>query len=170
MKNLKKFVALLLAGVMAMVMLTACSGGVSGTTDKPKEDKLMQQIMNSSQGKGIKENDPDLYRTTLTDLDTEIKTQNKKGGSFKLDFKATGITPAEEYVTITVFADYKVGQFLMNLLDFISTNIGIKYPGANVDVKANSSWTKAAVVVKSNEYGSYVAVAIQIKNLNYPKT
>ena len=26
MKNLKKFVALLLAGVMAMVMLTACSG------------------------------------------------------------------------------------------------------------------------------------------------
>ena len=27
MKNLKKFVALLLAGVMAMVMLTACSGG-----------------------------------------------------------------------------------------------------------------------------------------------
>ena len=30
MKNLKKFVALLLAGVMAMVMLTAC-GGTPGT-------------------------------------------------------------------------------------------------------------------------------------------
>ena len=27
MKNLKKFVALLLAGAMAMVMLTACGGG-----------------------------------------------------------------------------------------------------------------------------------------------
>ena len=31
MKNLKKFVALLLAGVMAMVMLTACSGGGAGS-------------------------------------------------------------------------------------------------------------------------------------------
>lgn len=35
MKNLKKFVALLLAGVMAMVMLTACSGGgTSADTEK----------------------------------------------------------------------------------------------------------------------------------------
>lgn len=34
MKNLKKFVALLLAGVMAMVMLTACSGGGNGSNLK----------------------------------------------------------------------------------------------------------------------------------------
>ena len=36
MKNLKKFVALLLAGVMAMVLLTACSGG---GTDAEKEQE-----------------------------------------------------------------------------------------------------------------------------------
>ena len=35
MKNLKKFVALLLAGVMAMVMLTACGGGTD--TDEKKQ-------------------------------------------------------------------------------------------------------------------------------------
>ena len=33
MKNLKKFVALLLAGVMAMVMLTACGGGAGAEKD-----------------------------------------------------------------------------------------------------------------------------------------
>ena len=38
MKNLKKFVALLLAGVMAMVMLTACSGGGAGSNLKEDTD------------------------------------------------------------------------------------------------------------------------------------
>ena len=172
MKNLKKFVALLLAGVMAMVMLTACSGGTDGPTapGNPKEQEMMKNITSSSQGKGIKENDPGLYQTALTDLNTDLKAQSKNAGIFVGDIRVRGIDPAQEYVTITVTADYKVGQFLTNLLDFISTKIGIKYPGANVDFKTNSSWSKAAVVVRSNEYGTYVAVAIQVKNLNYPKT
>lgn len=172
MKKLSKIVALLLAGAMAMLMFTACSGGAGGPgeTDNPKEKELLQTIMDSSQGKGIKENDPGLYKTALMDLNTDIEANSKKGGIFKGDIRVRGIDPAQEYVTITVTADYRVGKFLTNLLDFISTNIGIKYPGANVDFKANNSWTKAAVVVKSNEYGSYVAVAIQVKNLNYPKT
>lgn len=172
MKNLKKFVALLLAGVMAMVMLTACSGGTDGPNapGNPKEQEMMKKITSSSQGKGIKENDPDLYQTALTDLNTDIKAHSKKGGAFVGDIRVRGIDPAQEYVTITVTADYRVGQFLTNLLDFISANIGIKYPGTNVDFKTNSSWSKAAVVVRSDEYGTYVAVAIQVKNLAYPKT
>lgn len=172
MKNLKKFVALLLAGVMAMVMLTACSGGTDGPNapGNPKEQEMMKKITSSSQGKGIKENDPDLYQTALTDLNTDIKAHSKKGGAFVGDIRVRGIDPAQEYVTITVTADYRVGQFLTNLLDFISANIGIKYPGTNVDFKTNSSWSKAAVVVRSDKYGTYVAVAIQVKNLAYPKT
>lgn len=171
MKNLKKFVALLLAGVMAMVMLTACTGGNGpNTPGNPKEQEMMKKITSSSQGKGIKENDPDLYQTALTDLNTDIKAHSEKGGAFKGDIRVKGTDPAQEYVTITVTADYRVGQFLTNLLDFIGENIGIKYPGTKVDFNTNSSWSKAAVVVRSDKYGTYVAVAIQVKNLNYPKT
>lgn len=170
MKNLKKFVALLLAGAMAMVMLTACGGAASEAPGNPKEKEMMQTIMDSSQGKGIKENDPGLYQTALTDLNTDIEAHSKKGGVFVGDIRVRGTNPAEEYVTITVTADYKVGQFLTNLLDFISANIGIKYPGTKVDFKTNGSWSKAAVVVRSDKYGTYVAVAIQVKNLNYSKT
>lgn len=172
MKKLSKIVALLLAGAMAMVMLTACTGGADGpdVPGNPKEQKMMEKITSSSQGKGIKENDPVLYQTALSDLNADFRTQSEKGGKFKGDLRVRGTDPAEEYVTITVTADYRVGQFLTNLLKFISDNIGYKYPGANVDFKANSSWSKAAVVVRSNEYGTYVAVAIQVKNLNYPKT
>lgn len=171
MKKLSKIVALLLAGAMAMVLFTACSGGgAPEAPGNPKEQEMMQTIKQSSQGKGIKENDPGLYQTALTDLNTDFEAQSKKGGAFIGRVRVNGIKPAEENVTITVTADYKVGQFLTNLLDFISANIGITYPGANVDFRSNSSWSKAAVVVRSNEYGTYVAVAIQVKNLNYPKT
>lgn len=171
MKNLKKFVALLLAGVMAMVLFTACSGGNGpNAPGNSKEQEMMQTIKQSSQGKGIKENDPDLYKTALSDLNTDIKAHSEKGGVFVGDLRVRGTNPAQEYVTITVTADYKVGQFLTNLLDFISANIGIKYPGTKVDFKTNSSWSKAAVVVRSDRYGTYVAVAIRVKNLNYPKT
>ena len=47
MKKLSKIVALLLAGAMAMVMLTACTGGGGGgTQDNSKEEQeLMEQIM-----------------------------------------------------------------------------------------------------------------------------
>lgn len=172
MKKLSKIVALLLAGAMAMVMLTACTGGGNGpnTPGNPKEQEMMKNITSSEQGKGIKENDPDLYKTALTDLNTDIKAHSEKGGAFVGDLRVRGTNPAQEYVTITVTADYRVGQLLTNLLDFISANIGIKYPGTKVDFKTNSSWSKAAVVVRSDKYGTYVAVAIQVKNLNYPKT
>lgn len=172
MKKLSKIVALLLAGAMAMVLFTACTGGGNGpnTPGNPKEQEMMKKITSSSQGKGIKENDPDLYQTALTDLNTDIKAHSEKGGAFKGDIRVKGTDPAQEYVTITVTADYRGGQLLTNLLDFISANIGIKYPGAKVDFKSSSSWSKAAVVVRSDEYGTYVAVAIQVKNLNYPKT
>lgn len=171
MKKLSKIVALLLAGAMAMVMLTACTGGgAPEAPGNPKEQEMMQTIKQSSQGKGIKENDPGLYQTALTDLNTDIEAHSKKGGVFVGDIRVRGTNPAQEYVTITVTADYKVGQFLTNLLDFISANIGIKYPGTKVDFKTDSSWSKAAVVVRSDRYGTYVAVAIQVKNLNYPKT
>ena len=171
MKKLSKIVALLLAGAMAMVMLTACTGGDGpNAPGNSKEQEMMQTIKQSSQGKGIKENDSGLYQTALTDLNTDIEAHSKKGGVFVGDIRVRGTNPAEEYVTITVTADYKVGQFLTNLLDFISANIGIKYPGTKVDFKTNGSWSKAAVVVRSDRYGTYVAVAIQVKNLNYPKT
>ena len=171
MKKLSKIVALLLAGAMAMVMLTACSGGDGpDVPGNPKEQEMMKNITSSSQGKGIKENDPGLYKTALTDLNTDFKAQSKNHGIFVGDLRVRGTNPAEEYVTITVTADYRVGKFIKNLLDFISDNIGYKYPGTNVDFNGNSSWAKAAVVVRSNEYGTYVAVAIKVKNLNYPKT
>ncbi len=171
MKKLSKIIALLLAGAMAMVMLTACTGGNGpNTPGNSEEQKMMEKITSSEQGKGIKGNDPGLYQTALSDLNADFKTQSEKGGKFKGELRVKGTDPAEKYVTITVTANYRSSEFITSLLKFISDNIGRKYPDTNVDFSGNSSWSKAAVVVRSNEYGTYVAVAIQVRNLNYPKT
>lgn len=171
MKKLSKIVALLLAGAMAMVMLTACTGGNGpNTPGNSKEQETMKTIKQSEQGKGIKGNDPVLYQTALTDLNTDFEAQSKNGGKFKGDLRVRGTDPAEEYVTITVTANYRSSEFIKYLLKFISDNIGFKCPGTKVDFKSDSSWSKAAVVVRSNEYGTYVAVAIQVRNPNHPQT
>ena len=168
MKKLSKIVALLLAGAMAMVMLTACTGGNGpNTPGNSEEQKMMEKITSSSQGKGIKGNDPVLYQTALTDLNTDFEAQSKNGGKFNGRVRVNGIDSAQEYITITVTADYRSSEFIKYLLNRISAYIG---SGTKVDFKSDSSWAKAAVVVRSNEYGTYVAVAIKVKNLNYPKT
>lgn len=70
MKKLSKIVALLLAGAMAMVMLTACSGGSNAET-KAKENKMIdslkeQGVMTAS------ENDNTLRKKTMEILNQDI--------------------------------------------------------------------------------------------------
>ena len=63
MKKLSKIVALLLAGAMAMVMLTACTGGGGGTvTDEQKQERAYNRIAKSRQvnAASVTENDKDL--------------------------------------------------------------------------------------------------------------
>ena len=165
MKKLSKIVALLLAGALTMLLFTACGGGGGGSTDEQKEAAMLTALTSSSQcSETAKTNDPELRSTLLADLNAQLKT-----GGFKGDVKVTGITPPEENITIKVMTDYRSGERLQNLIKMITEYIGRKYPDTNVDVNANGCWTKVAVVVQSNEKGTYLAVAIQLKNLAYPK-
>lgn len=88
MKKLKKFAALLLVGVMALALLTACGGG-GGSTDEQKEAAMLTALTSSPQcSETAKTNDPKLRSTLLTDLNAKLET-----GRFKSDVKVTGITP-----------------------------------------------------------------------------
>ena len=65
---------------------------------------------------------------------------------------------------------YKTAGFVAGLIAKITEEFG-KIEATNSNVKFDSKWAKAAVVVRTNEKGdSYAAVAIQVKNLAYPKT
>ena len=165
MKKLSKIVALLLAGALTMLLFTACGGGGGSSTDEQKEAAMLTALTSSPQcSETAKTNDPELRNMLLTDLNAKLET-----GGFKSDVKVTGIRPREKNITITVMADYRYGERLQNLIEKITNHIGGAYPGTNVNVNANGCWTKVAVVVQSNEKGTYLAVALQLKNPAYPQ-
>lgn len=168
MKNLKKFVALLLAGVMAMVMLTACGGAASET---PLEDNIRKALGKNPNAVGLCDADgrvrndksSELYKTTKTNLDAKISSS--LAGTFVLDID-TDVGPDKEYATFTVYADYKTAGFVANLVDKITDKIG-EIKATNNSVKLEGNWAKVAVVVETNAKGSYAAIAIQVRNIAY---
>lgn len=170
MKNLKKFVALLLAGVMAMVMLTACSGGT--TADTEKEEAIRKQLGKRTEATslcdrdGKVENDSQLYKETAKLLDARIKAETNAFGILAVDFDVKGIDPVEQYVTVTLSADYKTAGLVAGLITKITEELR-KIESTNNSVKLDTEWAKAAVVVRTNEKGSYAAIAIQVKNIAY---
>ena len=72
----------------------------------------------------------------------------------------------QEYLTITMTGRYEYGFVVSRILTEIQEEINKKWPGTNVDVKGNGSWTKLGVVVRSDGTHSYIAVAFQIDNPN----
>jgi hypothetical protein len=174
MKKLSKIVALLLAGAMAMLMFTACSGG-GGSADTQKEEAIRKQLGTKSEAvklcdnDGKVKNDSKLYKETAELLDARIKAETSAFGILLVDFDVKGVNPAEQYVTVTLSADYKTAGLVAGLVNLITEKLG-KIDATNSNVKLDTEWAKAAVVVRTNEKGSYAAIAIQVKNLNYPKT
>lgn len=164
MKKLSKIVALLLAGAMAMVMFTACSGnGPSGNMeeDKDAEAKILSKY---STGTVAVENDKALKAKAEKFLDDKLNASVGIGGyKFVFDSKVEGQN--QKYLTVLVAAkliykDTLLGDFLTDISKRVNT-------GANVDISQNGNWTDIGVVVKSDTKQSYVAIAFKVKNPNY---
>ena len=161
MKNLKKFVALLLAGAMAMVMLTACSGdgggSSAGTVDSKEETKAVKLI--SSDAK----NDKELRAVAEGHLDVDYKKLDAQfkflgyAGAFKAHADEIG---NDLVITITARYDYK-DTLLSDVLNRISNYVDTKH---NASVKQDGDWTNIGVVVKGNNQQSYIGVSVRIKN------
>ena len=172
MKNLKKFVALLLAGVMAMAMLTACSGG--GTvTDEQKQELAYKRISGSKQvnAASVTENDRELQAIADKYLKQDLKgSVDFLGAKWVAGFHVDG--KDKEYLTITATSSYKAGYLVTMMLDHLQDWVGGKeLPDTNVNLNAKGSWTKLGVVVQTdpNTKQSYMAISFKIANPNYHK-
>ena len=100
MKKLSKIVALLLAGAMAMLMFTACSGG-GGSADTQKEEAIRKQLGTKSEAvklcdnDGKVKNDSKLYKETAELLDARIKAETSAFGILLVDFDVKGVCSGE---------------------------------------------------------------------------
>ena len=169
MKNLKKFVALFLAGAMALLMLTACGGSGAGETDAQKTEKVFNRLAGGNQAAAtVSNNDPALQKVAEGHLDEDMKASiNFFGAELFVKVRVEG--RQEQYLTVTVTAKYQYGPLLKAFLDAVQTEIGREFEDTGVNIKGDSSWTKLGVVVKTNGSRSYMAVAFQILNPKYGK-
>ena len=177
MKNLKKFVALLLAGVMAMVLFTACSGGGTGA-EKEKENEILKELGKRTEAANLvkdgklQNNDSKLYIETKDFLNAKIDADTKAFGHLRLDSKIdgfntkTGLDSTKEYLTVTVWSDYETAGYVADFISLITKQIGT-IKDTNNNLKVDTNWANVAVVVRTTEKGSYAAIAIQVRNPAY---
>ena len=137
MKKLKKFAALLLVGVMALALLTACGGG------QTEEQKVMAKI---SQEKGVHATN-DAPLRAVAGYFTAFNFHSEKVGN-------------DRGITITARYDYK-DTFLNKVLKEISEYVDTAH---NASVKQDGDWTNIGVVVQSNNEQSYIGISIRIKS------
>ena len=153
MKKIKRFAAVLLAGILTLTLLTAC-GSDTGTGKIDKEKQLASV--------GITANDPELYQIALKNLEADILFSKDKP-FFRNSIYQKGIDPPEKNVILTVTAQYDSSKTdLAYLTAFMNWMLKQNYPDAAINV--NSGWAKAAIVVKTNAEGSYVALSVQVEN------
>lgn len=168
MKNLKKFVALFLAGALALLMLTACGGSGAGETDAQKTQKVFDTVSGGKQAATMLTNDRDLQKVAEDHLNEDLKTSINFFGA-QLFGKVHVEGKDQQYLTITVTAKYQYGPFLKAFLDAVQSEIGRKFKDTGVNIKGDSSWVKLGVVVKTDGSRSYMAVAFKILNPKYGK-
>ena len=158
MKKIKRFAAVLLAGILTLTLLTACGSDTgTGKIDKEKQDEMEKQLASM----GITANDPELYQIALKNLEADILFSKGKP-FFRKSIYQKGITPPEKNVILTVTREYDSNIDLAYLTAFMNRMLKQYYPDAAINV--NSGWAKAAIVVKTNAEGSYVALSVQVEN------
>lgn len=165
MKKLSKIVALLLAGALTMLLFTACSGGGFGHRDQDKEDEAFGKFTSEAQASKVTENDKSLQAVADGYLQKDLNSSVEFFGA-KLVGKVHVDGKDQEYLTITMTAQYDYGFIVTKILGEIQEEVGKELPGTKVDVNGNGSWTKLGVVVRSDGNHSYIAVAFQIRNPN----
>lgn len=157
MKKLSKLVALLLAGAMAMLLLTACGTSIPGE-NKEAEDAYIAKA-NKNRSVAL-QNDRDLKEQARIWLDEVVDV---KTGKFDFFHSATAKTDEKGVLTAKAVAKCtSTGALLDQLLS------GLNFGDNNVNVNAAGKWTKVGVVVRTirdtttNKDETYVSVVVQI--------
>ena len=160
MKKMKRLVAVLLAGIMALAMLTACGGGSSTpTSDVDKAEALYMDAYNAALGTDYK-NDAELKKLAKTVLDENLNAD----GTLKSDGKMTDTKSDGNsvYTVVTILAQqgsknvpYGItSEELANMLANKDKEI------VNVDATTKKTATNLAVGAVKRGDNIYVAIAM----------
>ena len=152
MKHLKKLAALLLVGVLALSLLTACGGGGGGSpsADAQAEAAVMAAINENRSANDKLQNSSELRETARRDLDAAIKFGNLSS-SFK-------------YVDHTDLKNGKFGGTFIAKCDYKNTDLA-KFIKTNTSINSNhvDNWSDVGVVVRTDNGQTYIAISAVFK-------
>lgn len=153
MKHLKKLAALLLVGVLALSLLTACGGGGGGgstSADTQAETAVMAAI---NQNRSVKlQNSSELRKTANQNIDAAI---SGKLGQLSSDFKFV-LDPNPE--------DGSVGFTLVAKCDYKNTDLAkLIKTYTNINSSQVGKWSDVGVVVRTVDGQTYIAISVAIK-------
>lgn len=158
MTKLRKLTALLLAGALTLLLLTACSGGGSSGPKAQAEAEVMRAIRSNPSTKNL-EYDVDMCdiakdELAKTDLDTELKGYIGGYGVYhkvNIDSRNSTLTLIAQY-------DYQNTK-LEDLIGCITRN----KEASNLKFDLSSNWTKVGVAAETYQGKTYIAITLQVK-------
>lgn len=158
MTKLRKLTALLLAGALTLLLLTACSGGGSSGPEAQAEAKVMRAINN---GRDVALANDDGMRTVanarLDALELVLKG-DARGYKFfnKVDAKWDD---DNKNATLTLVAKYDYNDTtLQKIIDQIKGSD----QNEALDFALNGNYTKAGVVARTIRGQTYVAISLRV--------
>ena len=150
MKHLKKLAALLLVGVLALSLLTACGGSGSTSQDAQAEAAVMAAINENRPANDKLQNSSELRETAKRDLDAAIKLGNLSS-SFK-------------YVDHTDLKNGKFGGTFIAKCDYKNTDLAkLIKTDTNINSHNRNSWSEVGVVVRTDNGQTYIAISAVFK-------
>lgn len=150
MKHLKKLAALLLVGVLALSLLTACGGSGSTSQDAQAEAAVMAAINENRPANDKLQNSSELRETAKRDLDAAIKFGNLSS-SFK-------------YVDHTDLKNGKFGGTFIAKCDYKNTDLAkLIKTDTNINSHNMNSWSDVGVVVRTFDGQTYIAISAVFK-------
>lgn len=155
MKHLKKLAALLLVGVLALSLLTACGGGGSTSADAQAETAVMAAINQNRPVNSAKlQNSSELRKTANQSIDAAI---SGKLGQLSSDFKFV-LDPNPE--------DGSVGFTLVAKCDYKNTDLAkLIKTVTNINSYNMNKWSEVGVVVRTVDGQTYIAISVAIKTI-----
>lgn len=146
MKHLKKLATLLLVGVLALSLLTACGGGGGSTSADAQAEAAVMAAINDNRSDKL-QNSSELRKIANQDLDATIRSGNLSS-SF----------------TVKSHTDLKNGKFggtFIAKCDYKNTDLAkLIKTDTNINSYNMNKWSEVGVVVRTDKDNGQTYIAI----------
>lgn len=146
MKHLKKLAALILVGVLALSLLTACGGGGGSTSADAQAEAAVMAAINDNRSDKL-QNSSELRKIANQDLDATIRSGNLSS-SF----------------TVKSHTDLKNGKFggtFIAKCDYKNTDLAkLIKTDTNINSYNMNKWSEVGVVVRTDKDNGQTYIAI----------